>query len=168
MDIYSAIESRRSIRGYNDTPIEHGKLDRILEATRLAPSACNNQPWLFYVVKSDAMKQKLGAAYKAPWFAAAPVIIVACAVPAEAWSRGDGKNYADVDVTIAMEHLILAATAEGLGTCWIGAFDAKLVKQALDLPEGVEPLAMTPLGYTDQHPAARGRKAMAEIVKVIE
>jgi nitroreductase len=168
MDLYSAIESRRSIRGYTDRPVPDAALDRILEAARLAPSACNNQPWRFYVVKCPTMRQRLGGAYKAPWFSAAPVIVVACAVPAEAWSRGDGKNYADVDVTIAMEHLILAATAEGLGTCWIGAFDVQAVKQALALPEGVEPLAMTPLGYSDLQPAARGRKALAEIVTVVE
>jgi nitroreductase len=167
MDLYEVIGKRRSVRGYSEQPVEQEKLDRILEAMRQAPSACNNQPWVFYVVKDPEVQDRLGEAYKAPWFVAAPVIIVACGLPDQAWRRRDGKNYVDVDVTIAMQHLILAATAEGLGTCWIGAFDADVVKEALGLEAGVEPIAMTPLGYSGLEPPARERKPMDDVVKVV-
>ncbi|MHC5035116.1 MAG: nitroreductase family protein, partial [Planctomycetota bacterium] len=122
MDFYEVVEQRRSVRAYRDDPVEEEKLERILNAARLAPTAANRQPMQFYVIRDAAMRASMLEAYSQKWFAEAPVIICACARPGEAWQRVDGKNYADVDVTIAMDHLILAATAEGLGTCWIGAF----------------------------------------------
>jgi nitroreductase len=165
MEFYEVLKTRRSVRKYKTTPVEPDKLDRILEAARTAPSAANRQPWHFIVVTDADTRQTLGKTYPRDWFAPAPVIIVACAEPAAAWVRRDKKNYADVDVTIAFEHLVLAAAAEGLGTCWIGAFDPAGVRKVMGLPDGIEPLAMTPLGYPDEIPKPTGRKAMAEVVR---
>lgn len=94
----------------------------------------------------------------------APIIVCGCAVPSKAWVRRDGKNYADVDVAIAMDHLILAATELGLGTCWIAAFDPVAARKVLGLPNDVEPIVFTPLGYADDQPGAKGRKNLVEIV----
>ncbi len=163
VDVMEAIRTRRSIRKYKPDPVPEDVLREVLEAARLAPSAGNRQPWLFVVVRDPQLKEKLKEAYGAEWFYTAPVIICACGYPDRAWTRFDGKNYVDVDVTIAMDHLILAAWEKGLGTCWIGAFDPEKVKQILELPEGAEPIAMTPLGYPDEQPEARPRKSLEEI-----
>ncbi|MBM4048283.1 MAG: nitroreductase [Planctomycetes bacterium] len=168
MDFYEVIKTRHSVRGFKPDAVETAKLDRVLEAARIAPSAANRQPWQFIVVKSKQVREQLKEAYPQQWFYTAPLIICACAKPDEAWKRGDGKNYVDVDVTIAMDHLILAATAEGLGTCWIGAFKTEAVKRVLNLPAGVEPLAMTPLGYPAAGPRQTSRKELSAILRVIE
>jgi len=165
MDFYEVLRTRRSIRKYKRAPVEEEKLERILEAVRIAPSAANFQPWHFIVVKDESVKHALKEAYGREWFTAAPVIVCACGEPAKAWVRRDGKSYVDVDVSIAFEHLILAAAAEGLGTCWIGAFDPAAVRKALGLPEGIEPIAMTPLGYPDEAPRPFSRKSRDEIVR---
>jgi nitroreductase len=165
MDFADTIRTRRSIRAYEDRPIEEGKLARVLEAARRAPTAANRQPIRLYVVRSPETRQALRQAYPQDWFVQAPVIVCGCAVPGEAWERVDGRNYADVDLVIAMDHLILAATAEGLGTCWIGAFNPELLRKALDLPEGVEPIALTPLGYPAAQPRTTDRKQLDQIVE---
>lgn len=162
MQIYDLISSRRSVRKYKKDAVDDGILQRIMEAARLAPSACNLQPWRFYVVRDSALR---GAILdRQVWATAAPVMIIACAVPDEAWVRKDEKNHADIDVTIAFEHIILAATAEGMGTCWICSFDVDKAAAALELPAGVVPIAITPLGYPDETPEERGRKDMKDIV----
>ena len=117
------------------------------------------------MVTKAEVKEKLRAAYGKEWFWTAPVVIVACGRPGAAWCRGDGKNYVDVDVAIAVEHLILAAAAEGLGTCWIGAFDADATREALGIPTELEPIAMTPLGFPAEEGKARKRMALGQIVK---
>jgi nitroreductase len=165
MDFHDVLRRRRSVRAYRDEPVEEEKLGRVLEAARIAPSAANRQPWRFLVIRDPDLRERLLEAYSQPWFAAAPVIICACARPAEAWQRSDGKNYSDVDVSIAMDHLILAAAAEGLGTCWIGAFKPDRLREILDLPEDLEPVALTPLGYPAEGPEARPRKPLEEIVE---
>ena len=164
MDFYDVIGKRRSVRAYSTDPVEDDKLERILNAARQAPTAANRQPLHFLVIRDAALREGLLEAYSQQWFAQAPVIICACARPDSAWTRVDGKNYADVDTTIAMDHLILAATAEGLGTCWIGAFKPDRLREVLDLPADLEPLAMTPLGYPASEPAPTGRKELSEIV----
>ncbi|MHC4592646.1 MAG: nitroreductase family protein [Planctomycetota bacterium] len=165
MDFYEVVEQRRSVRAYRNDPVEEEKLERILNAVRLAPTAANRQPMQFYVIRDAALRARMLEAYSQKWFAEAPVIVCACARPGEAWQRVDGKNYADVDVTIAMDHLILAATAEGLGTCWIGAFKPDRLREVLDLPPELEPVALTPLGYPAAQPAPTPRKALDEIVE---
>lgn len=170
MDFYKLILIRRSIRKYKSTPVEEEKLNRILEAARIAPSACNRQPWHFILIKDEETKKNLKKAevYLSPnerdWFYTAPVIICVCGESSKSWIRKDGKDYRDVDVAISFDHLILAATAEGLGTCWIGAFDPVAAKEVLGIPEGIEPIAFTPLGYPDESPQARERKSINEII----
>lgn len=164
MEFYQVLQTRRSVRKYKSTSVEPDKLERILEAVRIAPSAANRQPCHFIVITDEAIRRSLVQAYPRDWFAAAPVVICACAEPGEAWVRMDKKNYADVDVTIAFEHLVLAAAAEGLATCWIAAFDPAELRKALGLPAGIEPLAITPLGYPDEKPRAFVRKPLSEIV----
>ncbi len=167
MDYYKVIKKRRSMRAYENRDVEEDKLKRILEAARIAPSAANAQPWRFIVIRKIEVKQKLKAAYARPWFWAAPVVICACGIKSQAWRRSDGKNYLDVDVAIAMDHLILAATAEGLGTCWIGAFDPTEVKRILHLPAEIEPIALTPLGYPAASPEPKPRKPWEEVIRYI-
>jgi nitroreductase len=165
MEFYDVLRTRRSIRKYKPAPVEREKLDRLLEAVRLAPSAKNLQPRHFIVVTDAATRRALGEAYPREWFTEAPVIICACGEPAAAWVRRDGKSYLDVDVAIAFEHLVLAAAAEGLATCWIGAFDPGPVKRVLGLPPGIEPIVMTPLGYADEEPRPFSRKPIAELAR---
>lgn len=167
MDIYEIMKKRRSIRSYKSEQVEEEKLSRILEAARLAPSAANRQPIYFVVIKDEKTKQQLKNAYSEKWFYTAPIIICACSIPEKAWKRNDGKNYADIDAAIAMDHLILAAAAEGLATCWIAAFKTPLVKSILNLPADIEPVAMTPVGYPTDIPEPTYRKPLEEIVKTI-
>ena len=95
----------------------------------------------------------------------APIVICACGIPSEGWRRKDGKNYCDVDVTIVMDHLILAAANLGLGTCWVGAFNPVAAREVLGLPDDVEPIAFTPLGYPADNPEPRSRKSLKELVR---
>ena len=168
MDFYEVIQGRRSVRKYKTDPVDDDKLQRILNAARLAPSAANRQPISFIVVRDDKTKRKLKDAYSQEWFYTAPVIICACTLPDKAWKRNDGKAYVDVDVAIAMDHLILAATAEGLGTCWIAAFKPGIVKEVLNIPDDLEPLILTPLGYPETIPEPTYRKPLNEIVREIK
>ncbi|MHB9024370.1 MAG: nitroreductase family protein [Armatimonadota bacterium] len=165
MNFYDLVNARYSIRDYAETPVPEETIRRILEAARLAPSACNRQPWHFFVVQDAAVRRRLFPADRQGWVADAPVVLVACSYPAQAWVRGaDGKNHADIDLAIAMEHIVLSATEEGLGSCWICAFDPDIVRQALELPAGMEPVAITPLGYPAGGHGPRNRKSLDEIV----
>ncbi|MBT6051808.1 MAG: nitroreductase, partial [Candidatus Scalindua sp.] len=130
-------------------------------------TAANKQPFSLIVIKNEQVKYKLKDAYSQEWFYTAPVIICACASPGTAWKRNDGKAYVDVDVAIAMDHLILAASAEGLGTCWIAAFKPEVVRDALNIPDNLEPLILTPLGYPEVIPEPTFRKPLEEMVKEI-
>jgi nitroreductase len=103
--------------------------------------------------------------YSRDWFTQAPVVICACGVPAQGWVRRDEKNYTDVDVSIVMDHLILAAASLGLGTCWVGAFDPDAAREVLGLPDDVEPIAFTPLGYAADQPRAKKRKSLSDLVR---
>ncbi len=168
MDFYETIKIRRSIRAYKKDPVEEDKLGRIINAARLAPTAANRQPFSLIVVKNEQVKYKLKNAYSQEWFYTAPVIICACASSENAWKRNDGKGYVDVDVAIAMDHLILAAAAEGLGTCWIAAFKPEVVKEALNIPDSLEPLILTPIGYPEIIPEPTFRKPLEELVREIK
>ena len=165
MQVFEAIRTRRSIRQYSSKPVEKDKLLKVLEAVRLSPSATNRQPWSFIVVTKPELKEKLREAYNRDWFVSAPVIIVACAHPDKAWVRSDGEEYWKVDVAIAMQDLILAAWEQGLGTCWIGAFREEEVKKALQIPDDVRVVAMTPLGYpAEEKGPVSNRKPLEEII----
>jgi len=164
VELMEVIRKRRSIRRYKPDPVPEEDIKYILEAARLAPSFANTQCWHFVVVTDEHVKKEVAQAGNGNrWIARAPVIIVACADPAGPGARDDIPNYL-VDMGIAIEHLILAATERGLGTCWIGWFDESKVKEALGVPENIRVVASTPLGYPDEAPAARSRKGLDEIV----
>lgn len=165
MEFSELITRRYSVRAYRSDPVEDEKLQRVLEAARLAPTAANRQPFQLIVIHTAGREKELKRIYDADWFTRAPLVICACSVPAQGWSRKDGKNYSDVDVAIVMDHLVLAATDAGLGTCWIGAFDPDAAREVLGLPEGVEPIAFTPLGYPADQPRPKRRKALSELVR---
>lgn len=167
MNFYEVIKKRCSIRSYKPNPVEEEKLNRILEAARMAPSAANRQPICFVIIKDEKTKQQLKRVYDEKWFYTAPIIVCVCSIPEKAWIRSDGRNYADIDAAIAMDHLILAATEEGLATCWVAAFKVSILKSLLKLPPGVEPIAMTPIGYPQDIPEPTYRKPIEDIVKNI-
>jgi nitroreductase len=164
MDVFQAIQLRRSVRAYQDREIETEKLNKVLEAARLAPSASNRQEWKFIVVKNRDIKEKLAiAASNQTFVGEAPIIIVACATESQSIMMC-GQPRHTVDVSIAMSFIILQARELGLGTCWLGAFDESSVKKILGIPDDVRVVAMTPLGYPYQDSVARPRKEMDEIV----
>ncbi len=166
MKVLEVIQKRRSVRKYKKDPIPEKALMRILEAARLAPSGKNFQPWKFIIVKDKALKEKLAQASAGQFFMAeAPIIIVGCGFPDNCYAHmGRYMKSWSVDVTIALEHLILQAQEEGLGTCWIGSFEEEEVKAILNIPENVKVLALTPLGYPDEIPRFRRRKSLDEII----
>uniref|UniRef100_A0A7V3ZVM3 Nitroreductase n=1 Tax=candidate division WOR-3 bacterium TaxID=2052148 RepID=A0A7V3ZVM3_UNCW3 len=166
MDFYEVIRKRRSVRKYKPDPIPDEILERILEAGRLAPSAKNIQPWKFIVIDDPKIKEELVPACRNQKFIAeAPIVICVVALEKIAWGRMGGywSSY-PVDCAIALEHIVLAATNEGLGTCWIGAYDEKEVKKILKCPDEVKVIALTPLGYPAEEPPERSRKPLSEIV----
>lgn len=124
-------------------------MDRMRQALRLAPSACNYQPWHFVIVSDEELRQEIAkAAHGQTWMAEAPITVVACGLPDRAYQKMGGQgNSVDIDVAIALDHLTLAAVADGLGTCWIGSFAEHQVKRLLGVPRSVKVVAMTPLGY---------------------
>ncbi|MBE0481712.1 MAG: nitroreductase family protein [Dehalococcoidia bacterium] len=162
MEFMEVVRKRRSIRRYKPNPVPAELIRQMLEAGRLAPSWANTQCWHFVVVTDEEVRMKIGEAGMR-FVGRAPVIIVVCADPEKPGYKGDIPNYL-VDVGIVMDHMILAATDLGLGTCWIGGFHEHVVKDALGVPENMRVVAMTPLGYADQEPEARPRKALTEIV----
>jgi nitroreductase len=165
MEFAELISSRYSVRAYRPDPVPDDLLARVLEAGRLAPTAANRQPFRLIVLHTAGRKEALRRIYHREWFGAAPLVIGVCAVPAEAWVRRDGVNYAFVDAAIVMDHIVLAATDLGLGTCWVAAFDPPAARQVLGLPDGIEPVAFTPLGYAADAPRVKERKALAELVR---
>jgi len=165
MEFSALIEKRYSVRAYKSDPVEDDKLQQVLEAARLAPTAANLQPFQLIVIHTAGREAELKRIYSRDWFVQAPLVICACGIPGQGWVRKDDKNYNDVDVAIAMDHLILAATNLGLGTCWIAAFEPAAAREVLDLPDDVEPIAFTPLGYPADEPGRQKRKALSELVR---
>ena len=164
MTVWEAIQQRYSVRGYLDKPVEQEKLDRLMEGARLAPSAANRQEWRFIIVTDPDKRQELMAAAQGQSFVGeAPVVIVACAV-GELREMTCGQLSYPIDVAIALEHIALQATEEGLGTCWIGAFSEDQVKELLALPEDVRVVELMSLGYPSTTPGPKNRLALDEIV----
>jgi nitroreductase len=165
MDFIDLIARRYSVRAYQPIPVEEGKMLQVLEAARLAPTAANRQPFQVIVIHTAGREKELGRIYGPKWFVQAPLVIAVCGLPDQGWTRGDGKNFTDVDVAIVMDHIILAAADLGLGTCWIGAFNPKAAREVLGLPDDVEPIVLTPLGYPADEPRPKKRKPLAELVR---
>jgi nitroreductase len=164
MDLYEAIKSRYSVRSYLNKPVEQEKLDRILDAARLAPSGSNRQPWKFVVVRDAETRKKLVSACSNQEFVGqAPVVIAAVGLmPDRIMSCGVPGD--PVDVAIALEHVALAATAEGLGTCWIGSFHQDQIRALLGVPVNAKVIEVMTLGYPADHPQPKTRKPMKALV----
>ena len=165
MDFGELIQRRYSVRSYKTDPVEETKIEKILDAARLAPTAANRQAFQLVVLRNPGREDELKQIYNRDWFAQAPLVIAACGLPGKNWVRVDGKNYNDVDVAIVMDHIILCAASLGLGTCWIGAFDPKAARRILGLPADVEPVAFTPLGYAAGDPSPKKRQAIGDLVR---
>ncbi len=164
MDFFNVLEQRYSVRSYRPDPVEGEKLEQIMEAARLAPTACNRQAFKIIVISTKGRQNELKKIYPKDWFGEAPNVLCVCSTPGENWIRKDGKNYSDVDAAIVMDHMILAATALGLGTCWIGAFDLEAARNVLGLDNSMEPVAFTPLGYAKGFAPNKSRKSLEDLV----
>ena len=150
MSFLELAKKRFSVRKFKPDPVKDEDLQYVLEAGRIAPSANNSQPWQFMVIRGDAKNDEVNNLYHREWFNNAPIVIVIVADHSKSWHRSsDGKDHADIDAAIAADHMTLAATEKGLGTCWVCNFDIKLTKAYFDLPEHLEPIAFLPLGYPD-------------------
>lgn len=158
---------RYSCRNYRPEPISRQVLAQVLEVARIAPSACNRQPWVFVVVDTPDLCMAVKACYDRPWVQSVPAFIIACGNHIEAWHRAsDGKDHTDVDVSIAVQQICLAATSLGLGTCWVCNFNVEKLRESLSIPEHIEPVAIIPIGYPvegDTTPEKK-RKSLDEIV----
>ncbi|MFP4562387.1 MAG: nitroreductase family protein [Spirochaetia bacterium] len=166
MDIYEAIRTRKSVRKFLGKQVEDDKLNRILEAGRLAPSARNLQEWRYLVVRDDELRRGLiDAAAGQRFVGQAPVVIVCCA-ETDGHVMRCGERCYPIDVAVSVDHMTLAAAAEGLGTCWIGAFYQDQVKHLLGIPEEIRVVALLPLGYpADPKPIEKSRMGLDEFVR---
>ncbi|AVM51706.1 nitroreductase [Bacteroides zoogleoformans] len=164
MNFLELVKSRYSCRSYQSKNVKQQKLDYIMECVRLAPSACNKQPWKFRVITNENDRKKLARCYNREWFATAPVHIIVSILHDEEWVRADGKHHGNIDIAIAVEHLCLAAAEQGLGTCWVCNFDAELCKKSFDLDENEEAAVLIPIGYPSDEAKEKKRKAAEEII----
>ena len=166
MSVLDLAKTRYSVRGYKPDAVLDEDLRYIMECTRIAPSAVNKQPWHFYVCRTADALDKVRQCYHREWFDTAPLVLICCINHDEEWVRAnDGHTHGIVDISIAAEHICLAATECGLGSCWVCNFDVQLCKQLFSLPDNQEPAVLIPLGYplTEEVPEKK-RKAMDEIV----
>lgn len=170
MSLLKLIQERYSVRNYLNKEVEKEKLDYILECARLAPSACNFQPWRFYVIQNTDAKAEVLKSYDRAWMVNPPVYIVVTKNADEAWERKDGKSSGDIDAAIVAEHICLAAADCGLGTCWVCNFDLQILSSALNLPRNEEAIALFPIGYAADKEGNRPekkRKTIDEITRWI-
>ncbi len=167
MDFYEVIATRRSVRSYQSKQIPDDVLERVLEAGRIAPSGSNSQPWRFVVVKDESNRKEIAkACYGQSFIAEAPVVLVCCSVNRVSKYKPWSENAGPRDVVIAVDHITLAARAEGLGTCWIGALNPKEVGMVVGVPEDVKVVMVLPIGYPESESLfneRRSRKSFEEI-----
>ena len=165
MTLTEIIKHRSSVRKYKSDKPSREVIEKILEVAHWAPSAVNKQPWHLYVAESDKALNALRAAYSRDWINTAPIIIVVTADHDQSWHRADGKDHADIDAAIITDHITLAADDAGLSTCWVCNFDVNIVRNALNLPQNVEPVVLIPIGYKDGEGDTRPkqRKALGEL-----
>lgn len=168
MTFLELAKHRYSVRNYKTDKVKKEDLDYILEAGRVAPSAVNFQPWKFLVIRDENHLKGVHTLYHREWFQQAPVVIILLADHDTAWKRSDGKDHADIDVSIAADHMTLAATERGLGTCWVCNFDKEKTIAYFKLPDHLEPVVFLPLGYPATKPDIyrhhEKRKSLDEIV----
>ncbi len=164
MEFSQLITARYSVRAYKPDPVPDDVLQQILDAARLAPTAANRQSFRLIVTRTQGRESELQRIYHRRWFTQAPLIICLCSVPGEAWVRQDGRGFCDVDGAIAFDHMVLAAANLGLGTCWIANFDVQAAREILRVPQDIEPLLFTPLGYPADEPQPKKRRPLADLV----
>ncbi len=167
MEFQELIKERYSVRAYKPDDVSSKIIEKVLESARLAPTAANRQSFQIFVIKTASFKDELKKIYPQEWFVQSPYVIGICGIPEKNWVRRDGRNYVDVDSAIVMDHIVLSATDLGLGTCWIGAFDPEAARKFLNLPQDMEPIAFTPIGYSADKPGIKKRKSVAELVQYI-
>lgn len=154
MNFDKVIQQRTSIRTFTDQPVDKQTIETIIESARLAPSAVNRQPWKFFICESDRSKSAVRESYPREWFNSAPLYIVACGNRDESWKRpSDGKDHLDIDIAIAVEHMVLKVTDLGLATCWVCNFNPSILKEKLSLKENMEPVVILPIGYSHERNA---------------
>lgn len=170
MSFLKLATSRYSLRNFAPKPVERGKIESILQAAQIAPSANNYQPWSFVVITQPEMMQKLYECYHRDWFKSAPACIVVFGNHEQSWKRSsDNKDYCDIDVAIAIDHMTLAATEQGLGTCWICNFNLEKCRQLFNFASHLEPIALLPIGYSAEKTIPeKKRKGLDEITTWIE
>ncbi len=165
MGFSELVTCRYSVRAYRPDPVPDELLDKVLFAARMAPTAANRQPFQVIVIHTAGRENELKRVYHRDWFLQAPLVICVAGLPDKAWIRRDGWNACETDASIVMDHMILAAADLGLGTCWIANFDPAAAREAVRLPDGVIPLAFTPLGFPADQPSAKERKPLEELVR---
>ena len=166
MNFLELSKARYSVRSYQQRAIETEKLQYVMECTRLAPSAVNLQPWKFFVVSKPEDCAKIRQCYHRDWFNEAPMYIIACSNHDESWKRrrSEPKDHADIDISIAVEPLCLAAAEVGLGTCWVCNFDVELCRKLFGMEAPYEPAVLIPIGYPKStEMPEKNRKSMEEI-----
>lgn len=149
MSFLDLAKKRYSCRKYKEQDISKEKLLKVIEAGRVAPSAVNKQPWQFVIITENDLLDKIKSCYAKDWIQSAPAIIVICGDHDISWKRDDGKDHCDIDVAITTDHMALAATDNGLATCWVCKFNAKKCAEILNLPDNMEPTVLLPIGYPD-------------------
>ena len=166
-DFLELSNKRFSARKFTSQAVSQSDLDYILNAVRLAPSACNRQPWKFIVVDSEENKTKLRECYDREWFKSAPIYIICMKDTSANWVRpDDGKPHGDIDVAIATEHLCLAAAERGLGTCWVCNYDTEKISR--NFPRtNFEAVAIIPIGHIAED-CPRGEKKRKELDEIAE
>ena len=166
MDVYEAIAKRKSVRSFKDEEIRDEIISRVLEAARLAPSASNRQEWRFIVVRDQVMRKKLAEAAGGQKFVGEAPVVLACCAETDEHVMACGQLCYPIDVAIAMDHITLCAAVEGLGTCWIGAFEEEPVKQLLGIPSPVRVVGLLPVGYPKESSTDKKKRlTLEEIVK---
>lgn len=165
MDVIDAVKQRYSVRSYEDAKVEEEKINSVLEAARLAPSASNRQEWRFVVVRDSGTREKLSEAARGQKFVAEAPVVVACCAETDGHVMGCGHQCFLIDVAIAIEHMVLRGVELGLGSCWIGAFDQDKVKEILDIPDDIKIVELLPFGYAADSPKEKNRLPFEDIVK---
>lgn len=166
MDVYEAIPKRKSVRSFTGEDVSEEMVSRLLEAARQAPSASNRQEWRFIVVRDQAMRKQLAKAARGQQFVGEAPVVLACCAETDEHVMACGQLCYPIDVAIAIDHITLCAVAEGLGTCWIGAFDEEQVKKLLGIPSPIRVVGLLPLGYpADPSTVKKNRLSFDDIVK---
>ena len=163
MKFLELAQKRYSVRSYQNKPVEEAKLKEILEAARLAPTGANRQSFQLIVVHTKGKEEQLKPIYGADWFVQAPIVICACATVTE--GQPYTESGASRNVAIVVDHLIMASTDLGLGTCWIGAFKPDAARKILGIPENVHPVVFVTVGYAADQPKPKTRKSIEELVR---